>query len=545
MTASTWNEKISIVFIILFACVSWGGQYYFRGLWEPDEARYTYVAKEMRQTSHLLVPHRNGEFYAHKPPLMFWMINAATFVTKGEFNGVSGRLPTLFGVILSLWAITRFGRLWYDRETAWRALFICSTSFLFWHKAGTGQIDMLLLGFELSAAYLLFENDEKPSPWKRATAFSLMGLAILAKGPVGLIVPIGIYVTGNLFSGQLMKTLHRYFLWGVPFALLWPIAWLLCAKWIGDAPDAYFNELLFDQNLGRFQGTFGGHNKPFYYYLKYLVIDFLPWTFFIPATVVLLKNRPGLSKQSLTLVGWIVFVVFFFSLCGGKRNLYILSVYPAAALLTASILPSMKDIPRKWQNTMVYPLLMLLLVLSVASLFTPHFLPFSVSVMVFIPGSILTFTGSVWLWYLFRKQGLTSNWFTIFILMISLLFFSTGTFVFQAFDPVKTPVALADAVRKNLPENQKILYYRMNGELQSLYSDRLGLRFSDLDKLVETMQRNSPGFVVTSKKCWDELQPIVGSWGEPHEFGIGDKSLVWLEYAIPENNAGEYLGCES
>ena len=82
------------------------------------------------------------------------------------------------------------------------AMFILSTSFLFWHKAGTGQIDMLLLGLEMCALYFLFKNDISPDLKYTLGGFSFMGLGILAKGPVGFIVPCGIYLCGNLLSGQ-------------------------------------------------------------------------------------------------------------------------------------------------------------------------------------------------------------------------------------------------------------------------------------------------------------------------------------------------------
>lgn len=529
-----FDKKVHILFIILFASVTWGGQYYFRGLWEPDEARYTYVAKEMRQTGHMLVPHRNGTFYAHKPPLMFWLINAATVMTHGHFNGIAGRMPTLLGVVLSLWALTRLASLWYDRETAWRAFFILSTSFLFWHKAGSGQIDMLLLGLELSAVYFLFSNDEVRSHRKIAAAFCMMGLAVLAKGPVGLIVPMGIYISANLFSGQIRKSVHRYYSWGLPLALLWPAGWLLSAKLWGAAPDAYFNELLFDQNIGRFQGCFGGHYKPFYYYLKYLVIDFLPWSLFIPGILLVLRKRPDLKTPSLKTAGWMAFVFVFFSLCGGKRNLYILSVYPAAALLTASVLPDMIKAPARLGKTVAYLLILVLLILSLASLIVPPYLPFPVSFSVFLPVSFTAFSGAVLLGRFYKKNGLDQKWFSIFIFIIGLLFFWCGTFVLPAFNAIKTPVALASAVKARLPENQKIFYYAMNGEIQSLYSDRLGSNFTTTEKLIEAMKLSGSGFLVMSNNNWQKLKPVMENWGAYHYFSMGHKTLVWLEYRFPE-----------
>ena len=52
-------------------------------LWNPDEARYAEVAREMRLLGEWFVPHLNGEVYSQKPPLLFWLINLASLVTAG------------------------------------------------------------------------------------------------------------------------------------------------------------------------------------------------------------------------------------------------------------------------------------------------------------------------------------------------------------------------------------------------------------------------------------------------------------------------------
>ncbi|MDA0369371.1 MAG: glycosyltransferase family 39 protein, partial [Proteobacteria bacterium] len=48
----------------------------FRPLLPLDETRYLAVAWEMWRSGDLLVPELNGAFYSHKPPLLFWFINA-------------------------------------------------------------------------------------------------------------------------------------------------------------------------------------------------------------------------------------------------------------------------------------------------------------------------------------------------------------------------------------------------------------------------------------------------------------------------------------
>lgn len=526
------KKAVPVLFIVLFAMAAWSSQYALRGFWEPDEPRYTYVAWEMAHTGNYFTPQRNGEFYAHKPPLMFWLIQAGTLFTGGEFNTIAGRLPTLLGLILSLWAFARIAAMWYDRETAWWAMFVLSTSFLFWHKGGTGQIDMLLLGLELSALYFLFKNDVSPNRRYSLAAFSFMGLGILAKGPVGLIVPCGIYLTARLMSGQRDTLLKKQWLWGIPLALAFPLIWLFLSKITG-APAAYFNELIFDQNLGRVQGSFGGHYKPFYYYLQYLVIDFMPWTFFMPLAGVLLARNTGLKSQTRGLMGWILFVVVFFSFCGGKRNLYILSVYPAASLLLASVLPSMATVSERWKKWSVYPVLGAFFLLG-TGLFIAFFISLPLPRILIAGGSGLLLAGAVLLYLLHGYVPLEKAWFGVFIVFLVLLEFYIGTAIFPALNPIKTPALASRSIASVLPENQSVLYYGMNGEIVSLYAGRQGQRVDDISVLMSAMKKAEKGVLVFSMEDLDSLEPYIKDVGKIEPFTFGRKDLAWVAYTMPE-----------
>jgi hypothetical protein len=60
-----------------------------RGLWDPDEGRYTNVAANMVASGDWLVPHRNHDVgHWTKPPLTYWAI-AASFSVFG-MNTVGG-----------------------------------------------------------------------------------------------------------------------------------------------------------------------------------------------------------------------------------------------------------------------------------------------------------------------------------------------------------------------------------------------------------------------------------------------------------------------
>ncbi|MGZ3535706.1 MAG: ArnT family glycosyltransferase, partial [Thermodesulfobacteriota bacterium] len=81
----------------VFAVIAIGIALFFfnlggRDLWEPDETRYAVVAQEMKETGNWILPHLNGEIYAEKPPLFFWLVNLSTsFLGNNEFTN---RLPS-------------------------------------------------------------------------------------------------------------------------------------------------------------------------------------------------------------------------------------------------------------------------------------------------------------------------------------------------------------------------------------------------------------------------------------------------------------------
>jgi len=523
------EKPVPFLFILVFACLIWGGQYILRDLWEPDEARYTYVAWEMNEAGSWMIPMRNGEIYAHKPPLMFWLIKAGTIFTGGEFNGISGRLPSLLGVILSLWMSSRICLMWFDAAAAWRTVFILSVSVLFWLEAGMGQIDMLLLGLELAALYLLLKNDETPDIWMPVAAFCFMGLAVLAKGPVGLIVPSGIYFAVNIVSGLKKDALKPYWLWGIPLALAWPLAWLAGAK-ISGAPDSYFNELIFMQNIGRYSGEMEAHVQPFYYYIKKMIVHFMPWTFFIPAGIAVLMKNETKVKRLKMIAGWIVFVFVFFSLSKGKREMYILSVYPALSMMVAAAWPSITGLSPRWIKWSSFPLIGIMVICAVALLLAPFYPKLPVSGLVFLPTGIILAAGAFVLVLNFRKYGLNQGWLTGIVTTFILAELTVSMIVFPAFNPLKTPGALAKDARAILAPSQRLLLYKMNGEILALYSHRKGKQIRSADELEKEMRAGGKGIAAFSDDDWEKIKDRFESLGSVYKFKMGSKDICYLIY---------------
>src|ERR1044071_8885731 len=86
-----------------------------RDLWNPDEARYAEVAREMPLAGSYAVPHLNGQVYSLKPPLLFWSIRTAAHLTGG-LDEVAARLPSALAAIGTLLLTYRLGRRLFGRR---------------------------------------------------------------------------------------------------------------------------------------------------------------------------------------------------------------------------------------------------------------------------------------------------------------------------------------------------------------------------------------------------------------------------------------------
>lgn len=523
------DRPIPLWLILLLGMLLWGGEYVRRDLWAPDEARFALVSKEMRE-GHWLVPYRQGEFYTHKPPLMFWLTNLFSLATGGQIGNVAPRLPSFLGAILALWAASRLATRWFSPSAGWLTVLFTATSFLFWNKGGFGQIDMLLCGLSMTALYFFFTANETGDRRRFAMAYAFTGLAVLAKGPVGFLIPWGIYLASTYFSGDRFQGGRGHLAWGPAVMLLFPGAWLLLAWWHG-APEGFFPELLFHQNVGRMTGEFGGHVKPFYYFLYYFPLDFLPWTLALPLSWHVLRRVPEADCARTRLLVWILFVILFFSLSASKRNLYILICYPAAAMLVAAAAVHWSRANAAWVRTtfrVALGFFALLAVVMIVAQFVPR-IPFNTRSL--IPSALLLAAGCVLAWRFHREQPRHPRWLVAFAGSALFAFASAGALVLPAFDDLKTPDEFVHKAHALLAPDERILMYRMHGEIFSLYAERKGyMAFSDeeaiaflhsgvqTNHLILALEKNLPAI-----DAWLELPTNV------LRFTSGSKEMV----AIP------------
>jgi 4-amino-4-deoxy-L-arabinose transferase-like glycosyltransferase len=184
-----------------------------RELIPTDEPRFALVARQMFEDPAPLVPHlgydpltRQGDLYADKPPLFFWLISVFSFLTGGV-NEISARLPSVLAAVAAVLLTRRLGALFLGAREGFAAALILAGANQFFLRAGWCSIDMLLTALVVAAtdcwlrAARLARSVPGDAPLaaaslrKRATRWAFLGglaasAATLSKGPVGLLFPL-------------------------------------------------------------------------------------------------------------------------------------------------------------------------------------------------------------------------------------------------------------------------------------------------------------------------------------------------------------------
>ena len=527
--------------LLLLAAFLWGGEYLRRDLWQPDEVRYAYVAREMAQDAHWLVPHRSGEYYAHKPPLLFWLINFFSVATTLPIGCLTVRLPGFFAGILALWATARLAERWAGAKAAWPSVLTLCTTYLFWHEIGFARMDGPLLGWTMGALALLFLNDDAPSLWRPALAWLCMGLGILTKGPVGLLIPAGAYAAARFAAGEGRLLKKSHWLWGPLIALSLPGLWLGLA-WLHGAPEGYFRELLFSQNLERAAGELG-HREPFFYFLTTAPADLLPWTLALPAAVLIAFRDPARRMLLRRLGGWIGFIFVFFTLMTSKRNIYVLGLFPAVAILIGSAWSDLDAAHFRWARFARGAFLVLLFVAGPALLVASFVPQLPIPGWTLWPAGLAALLGGLALWREARWTNPPPSFFLLAALALLAVQWAVGLFIYPAVNPLKTPGEFARAVQERLPRDRPLLIYKINGEILAYYADRRGEVLRSPEALLAAMEREQKGFAVFQKSSFDTWPADAPALvGETREFRSGSGRYVWLEFDLdgaprpPEKN---------
>lgn len=313
----------------------WGlGELPFYTKGEPREAT---VVWEICTAGEWILPLRNGHLIPSKPPLFHWL-GALISLAWGEVNEGTIRLPSALLATLGVLLTYSAGVALWGVEAGLIAGLILATSFEWVRAATTARVDMTLTVC-MVMAFLFFLFLYRRRQVRRGEAlffFALLGLATLAKGPVGALLPgltVGIFL---LVRRDLVFLRQLHLAAGSVLCVLIAGSWYGLALWQGG--EAFFTKQIMKENVLRFFASGAadaGHEHPFYFFLPNFFLGMAPWSFFLPPLAVFLyqRRRTWAEDGFLYLLVWAATVFLFYSAASSKRSVYILPLYPAAALL--------------------------------------------------------------------------------------------------------------------------------------------------------------------------------------------------------------------
>ncbi|MDD5134843.1 MAG: glycosyltransferase family 39 protein [Phycisphaerae bacterium] len=306
------------------------------------EAYVAATARGMLNSGDWVVPVFNGEVRINKTPLCYWMVAAAA-KAAGGINDFVVRLPTAVLAVVSALAIFYFVSEWLGVSIAVLSSLIWSTSLCFIRYSHTARPEMALSVF-VAISMLSFYSAVIAQSRRRQVLYALVfwlsfSLSMLAKGPAPLPVmfPALFFYFAIFRKWKFIPKLLPAA--GVILFLLiflpWPIA--ILAK----CPQAV--EIWKNEFLGRAAGEYAAGSKPFYYYFKIMFVYMAPFSAFIPLALGAPFYSVWEKKRRPMFYLWLWFVggVIAMSLCGGKRQHYILPMMPAMAILVGIILDDM------------------------------------------------------------------------------------------------------------------------------------------------------------------------------------------------------------
>lgn len=387
-------------------------------LFNDDEAKNAVCATEMFRRGDLIVPTFYEELRTDKPILLYWLM-MALFKLYGisEFSARLASSILSVGTVLLTYHIGR--KLYSDSVGLLAGLILCSC--LLFSAVGRAATPDPVLIFSVTLAFASFvwvialqrggnfsgevePSDETSTPessseqigvdesqrdvisdsqpvgplypvnWKAAAPFyAAMGMAVLAKGPVGLVLPLAtiflfqlitlrdrdldteklklpegpwwrrwILITGQTLRrigiAEVVRGMHALIGFGIVAAVAVPWYLAVGIQTNGEWLQGFF----LDHNIGRALLPKENHNGfPFFYLyqLVALLLGCFPWSVFLPVAIEMMRQRfrdgAAWRDSDRLLACWGAVWFVFFSLVSTRLPNYLLPMYPAVALILA------------------------------------------------------------------------------------------------------------------------------------------------------------------------------------------------------------------
>jgi 4-amino-4-deoxy-L-arabinose transferase-like glycosyltransferase len=320
---------------------------------EIDSAQYATIAQEMILRNDYLHVFDRGSEYLDKPPFIFWI--TAAFYHLFGMGTFAFKFPSILFSCLGIFATYKLARIYYSKETAVIAALILATTQGYFHFNNDVRTDTYLTNSVITAVWLICEYLRNNKWLYMLSGFAMIGIAMLSKGPLGLIIPV-IAIGGDLLIRREWKSIFKWeWLIGI-FVILIVLSPMLIGLYeqFDLHPEKIVNEktgvsglrfFFWEQSFGRITGenVWKNDTGPFFF-VPNIAWSFMPWSLPLFCAVFQeffdLIKRQGYLKNKIEWISLLGLIIPFIALSQSHYKLphYIYVVFPFAAILTASFL---------------------------------------------------------------------------------------------------------------------------------------------------------------------------------------------------------------
>ena len=316
-----------------------------------DAAQYAAIAAEMVYSGEYLEIYDRGQDYLDKPPLVFWSA-AAAYQILG-IHPVVSKLGTLLFTLLAIYSTSRLAAFLYGGRTGQLAFYLMASVEAVFLVSNDVRTDGLLLGSVTFAMWQLTVFSRTGSTRALILGAFGAGFGMLAKGPIGVVVPV-LALGSDAFLRRDWQLLFRRQWLLVPvlvLVILSPMMWGLWTQHGWGGLQFYF----WTQSFGRITGERAlSDSTTVVYFLHTIIWAFFPWTPVLAYALMRrvrdiewVRLRSYTERTEFLTFGGFVLTFFALSLSQYKLPHYIYVTFPFGVIMCAQVLSQLDlTVPR-------------------------------------------------------------------------------------------------------------------------------------------------------------------------------------------------------
>src|SRR5262245_54859515 len=188
---SAARSRAALVAVLAFAALVLGLPAGRAPLWDPNEARYMLLARDILDSGRWLIPDLRGEPYLNKPQLFFWSVAVAS-LPGGEVTERTAALPAVLSSIATAAAVLAIGTTTWGWRVGVMATLAFGSTLGFFAIGHRGQSDVMVTAWTWWALFFLLRA--RREAWRAAPLlgfYACVAGAIMSKGPMGLLALVG------------------------------------------------------------------------------------------------------------------------------------------------------------------------------------------------------------------------------------------------------------------------------------------------------------------------------------------------------------------